>query len=123
MRFFEAHSSTNSVARTFDRVCDVLSELGYLEDGDQGVRVTRHGARLRRLYTEHDLLASECLREGVWAGLDGPALAACLSALVHESRREEGPPPRLPSPFLPSALADFPGAPSTIFAAGCVFHQ
>jgi ATP-dependent RNA helicase HelY len=95
---------TNSVARTFDRVCEVLSDLGYLQEGPDGVRVTRHGARLRRLYTEHDLLASECLRAGVWSGLDGPALAACLSALVHESRREDGPPARLPSGRLGEAL-------------------
>src|SRR5215213_6425525 len=95
---------TNSVARTFDRVCDVLSDLGYLETNADGVRVTRHGSRLRRLYTEHDLLASECLRAGVWTGLDGPGLAACLSALVHESRRDDGPPPRLPSGRLGQAL-------------------
>jgi ATP-dependent RNA helicase HelY len=66
--------------------------------------VTRHGSRLRRLYTEHDLLASECLRAGVWTGLDGPGLAACLSALVHESRREDGPAPRLPSGRVGDAL-------------------
>src|SRR4051795_4439321 len=95
---------TNSVARTFDRVCDVLSDLGYLDTGAEGVRVTRHGSRLRRLYTEHDLLASECLRAGVWKGLDGPGLAAVLSALVHESRREDGPPPRLPSGRVGEAL-------------------
>src|SRR3954470_11855996 len=95
---------TNSVARTFDRVCDVLSDLGYLDTGAEGVRVTRHGSRLRRLYTEHDLLASECLRAGVWKVRDGPGLAALLSPLLHESRREDGPPPRLPSGRVGEAL-------------------
>ena len=69
------------MARTFDRVCDLLAELGYL-DGDA---VTPEGQRLRRLYTELDLLAAECLRAGVWDGLDGPGLASVLSALIHES--------------------------------------
>ena len=35
-------------------------------------RVTERGERLRRLYTEKDLLAAECLREGVWGRLDAP---------------------------------------------------
>jgi ATP-dependent RNA helicase HelY len=84
---------TSSVARTFDRVCAVLTGLGYLS---ADARVTADGERLRRLYTEHDLLAAECLRRGAWDGLDGPGLAACLSALVHESRRDDGGPVALP---------------------------
>jgi ATP-dependent RNA helicase HelY len=38
---------------------------------------------------------AECLREGVWAGLDGPGMAAVACAVVYEARREEtglGPP-------------------------------
>jgi ATP-dependent RNA helicase HelY len=94
---------TNSVARTFDRVCELLTELGYLE----GDRVTAEGQRLRRLYTELDLVAAECLRAGVWDDLDGPGLASVLSALVHESRREEhGVAPRLPGGPVESALGD-----------------
>ncbi|MGO4598372.1 DEAD/DEAH box helicase [Terrabacter sp. 2RAF25] len=79
---------TNSVAKTFDRICDLLVEMGYLNDG--GESVTAHGDRLRQLYTEKDLLAAECLREGTWRRLDGPSLAAIVSTLVHEPRREEG---------------------------------
>ena len=84
---------TNTIARVFDRVCDLLTERGYL----LGDTVTAHGKRLRRLYAESDLLVSECLREGIWSGLDGPGLAACVSAVVYESRREDGAlEPRLP---------------------------
>src|SRR4051812_3186637 len=84
---------TNTIARVFDRVCDLLTERGYL-DGDT---VTLEGRRLKRIYTEADLLVAECLREGVWTGLDGPALAACASAIVYESRRDDtGLSPRLP---------------------------
>jgi ATP-dependent RNA helicase HelY len=81
-------SRTNTVAKTFDRICDLLVEMGYL--GDEAQTVTVEGNRLRQLYTEKDLLAAECLREGLWRRLDAPSLAAVVSTLVHEPRREEG---------------------------------
>jgi ATP-dependent RNA helicase HelY len=93
---------TNTIARTFDRVCDLLTERGYL-DGDT---VTPAGQRLRRIYAESDLLVAECLREGVWDGLDAAGLAACASALVYESRREEGTAPRLPGGAVKQALQE-----------------
>jgi ATP-dependent RNA helicase HelY len=77
---------THSVARTFDRICDLLEDLGYL--GADGLSVTPRGEQLRRLYSEKDLLAAECLRHGVWQRLDAPGLAAAVSTLVHEPRRE-----------------------------------
>jgi ATP-dependent RNA helicase HelY len=87
---------TNSVAKTFDRICDLLSEMGYL--GEDGNSVTAQGSQLRRLYTEKDLLAAECLRQGVWQRLDPPGLAAVVSTLVHEPRREESEiSPRMPT--------------------------
>jgi ATP-dependent RNA helicase HelY len=82
------------IARTFDRVCTVLDELSYL-DGD---KVTPAGQRLTRLYAELDLLAAECLRRGLWDGLNPAELAACVSVLSFESRRqvEDAGPARLP---------------------------
>jgi ATP-dependent RNA helicase HelY len=60
--------------------------------------VTELGSRLRRLYTEKDLLAAECLRGGAWAHLDPAELGAVVSMLIHEPRREEHDPfPRLPT--------------------------
>lgn len=86
---------TNTVARTFDRICDLLSELGYLsKDGRQ---VTEEGQKLRRLYTEQDLVAAECLRRGTWNRLDAPSLAGALSMLIHEPRGEEQLEPRMPN--------------------------
>ena len=73
---------TSSVARTFDRICDLLEEMGYLGSG--GATVTARGEQLRRLYTEKDLLAAECLRHAVWEKLDAPGLAAAISTLIHE---------------------------------------
>ena len=81
------------IARTFDRVCSVLNHLGYLDDG----RVTPDGRRLADLYTELDLLAAECLRRGLWDGLDPAELAACVSVLTFESRQsDDDTAPRLP---------------------------
>ena len=87
---------SNSVARTFDRVCDLLVDLGYLTEG--GAAVTSHGDYLKRLYTEKDLLAAECLRLGIWKRLDPPSLAAIVSSMLHEPRRDEGDlSPRMPN--------------------------
>ena len=87
---------SNSVARTFDRVCELLVDLGYLTEG--GAAVTSHGNYLKRLYTEKDLLAAECLRLGIWKRLDPPSLAAVVSSLLHEPRRDEGDlSPRMPN--------------------------
>ena len=94
---------THTIARTFDRVCRLLGELGYLE----GDTVTADGERLRRLYSELDLLAAECLRTGVWEGLGPAELAACASALVYEARSgDDVAPPRLPTGPAREALAE-----------------
>ncbi|MEP7193438.1 MAG: DEAD/DEAH box helicase [Actinomycetota bacterium] len=87
---------TNSVARTFDRVCELLADLGYLTEG--GAAVTAQGDYLKRLYTEKDLLAAECLRRELWKRLDPPSLAAIVSTLLHEPRRDEADvAPRMPN--------------------------
>ncbi|ADI11614.1 ATP-dependent RNA helicase [Streptomyces bingchenggensis BCW-1] len=94
---------TNTIARTFDRICALLSELGYLS----GEEVTDDGKRLARLYGELDLLASECLREGVWEGLAPAELAACASALVYEARAaDDAMPPKLPAGRAKGALGE-----------------
>jgi ATP-dependent RNA helicase HelY len=87
----QIRSRTGAVARIFDRVSDVLLELGYLERSDRGVvTATVHGRTLRRIYGERDLLVAECLRRGVWKDLDPAGLAAMAAALVYEPRRDEG---------------------------------
>jgi len=89
---------TNTVARQFDRVCDVLTALGYLEGTGKDVAVTEQGRHLMRLYSELDLVAAESLRIGLWDDLSVPELAAVLSMLVFEARRsDDASPPRVPS--------------------------
>ncbi|MDP9393777.1 MAG: DEAD/DEAH box helicase [Actinomycetota bacterium] len=97
------HSRTNTIARTFDRVCAVLDELGYLD----GEEVTPEGERLGRVYTELDLLTAECLRQGLWDGLTPAELAACVSSLAYESRQpEDASAPRLPGGAATEALLE-----------------
>ena len=94
---------THTISRTFDRICALLEELGYLD----GESVTAHGKRLALIYNELDLLTAECLRGEVWAGLAPAELAACVSALVYESRQpEDAAPPRLPPGSSREALAE-----------------
>src|SRR5699024_8799100 len=93
----QIENRTNVVARQFDRVCDVLDELGYLDQD----RVTVHGRRLQRINSELDLVAGECIRHGTWSDL-GPAELACvLSGLTFESRGADDP----PAPEFPSGAA------------------
>lgn len=98
-------SRTGSVAARFDRIVSVLLDLGYLADG--GDTVTEDGTRLRRLYSDKDLLAAQCLRSGAWRRLDPAELAAVVSMLVHEPRRDEGElSPRLPTDGVVEAWRD-----------------
>jgi ATP-dependent RNA helicase HelY len=80
-----AAQRTHSLARTFDKVCALLTERGYLTAGGE---VTPTGRTLARLWTEADLLVAECLRRGVWEGLDASQLAAAVSVVLYDSRRE-----------------------------------
>ncbi|WP_328701803.1 DEAD/DEAH box helicase [Aestuariimicrobium ganziense] len=77
---------TNTIAVRFDRICQVLVSLGYLDAEDPDV-VTTEGLRLQRIYSELDLVAAESLRDGAFDDLDVPQLAAVLSTFVYEARR------------------------------------
>ena len=88
---------THSIARTFDQVCALLSARGYLSgSGRDAGGVTDAGRQLARIWSESDLLVAECVRAGVWDGLSAAELAAAVSVLVYESRREAEAPVRLP---------------------------
>ncbi|MEO5533535.1 MAG: DEAD/DEAH box helicase [Pseudolysinimonas sp.] len=81
---------TGAVAVVFDRVTEVLTELGYLTGEGDALEVTAPGRALMRIYGDRDLLVSECLRRGIWDELDAPGLAALAVSLVYEPRRETG---------------------------------
>ncbi|GGM69604.1 ATP-dependent RNA helicase [Lentzea pudingi] len=86
-------ATTHSLARQFDRIRALLRERGYLSEAEE---VTAAGKRLTRLYSESDLLAAECIRNGVWKGLKPEELAAVVSSLVYEARRDGPVEARLP---------------------------
>jgi ATP-dependent RNA helicase HelY len=97
---------TNTIAKTFDRVCGVLTSYGYLETSDTGVlNISPDGQRLRRIYGEKDLLISQSLRMGAFNDLDAAEIAALASVLVYQAKREDrGLRPKMPSISLESAV-------------------
>ncbi len=97
---------TNTIAKTFDRVCDVLSAYGYLETGSDGSQaISSDGQRLRRIYGEKDLLISQSLRLGAFDDLDAVEVAALASVLVYQAKREDrGLRPRMPSVSLETSV-------------------
>ncbi|MCY1674742.1 DEAD/DEAH box helicase [Pseudarthrobacter sp. SL88] len=97
---------TNTIAKTFDRVCDVLSAYGYLDASTDGrLAISPDGQRLRRIYGEKDLLISQSLRLGAFGDLDAVEVAALASVLVYQAKREDrGLRPRMPSVSLETSV-------------------
>jgi ATP-dependent RNA helicase HelY len=93
---------TDSLGRTFDQICALLDQRGYLA-GDEA---TPAGRRLARIWSESDLVVAECLRDGVWDALDPAELAAVVSTLVYEARRDEPAGERMPTAAVRDAFAD-----------------
>jgi ATP-dependent RNA helicase HelY len=92
---------TGSLARTFDRICTLLDARGYLAADE----TTPAGRQLARIWSEADLVVAECLRAGAWDALDPAELAAVVSTMVYEPRREDRPIDRMPTPAVRDALA------------------
>ncbi|KZX22813.1 ski2-like helicase [Rathayibacter tanaceti] len=70
----QIRSRTGAVARIFDRITEVLLELGYFRRDDLAeLSLTPNGRTLRRIYGERDLLVAECLRKQAWTELDPAA--------------------------------------------------
>ncbi|MGQ7313484.1 DEAD/DEAH box helicase [Microbacterium arabinogalactanolyticum] len=85
----QIETRTGTVARTFDRVIDVLRVVDYVEGDGDDLLLTDAGRTMKRIYGERDLLVAEALRQGLWRTLDAPSLAAMASCLVYEPRRDE----------------------------------
>jgi ATP-dependent RNA helicase HelY len=84
---------TETLARRFDRVLGVLTQLGYVD----GWRLTDKGRRLTRIYGEGDLLVGEALAAGVLEGLEPSEVAALVSTVVYEARERTPLPGTLPT--------------------------
>ena len=84
----ELDADADSLARRFRRIVELLDQLGYLEEVDGALRATDAGRLLAGIHTEQDLFVSECLRRGVWRGLDQAGLAAMVATVVAHPRTE-----------------------------------
>src|SRR5439155_5706 len=73
---------TETLARRFDRVLAVLTDLGYVRDWS----LTSKGRTLTRIYGEGDLLVGEALATGLFDGLEPSEVASLVSTVVYEAR-------------------------------------
>ncbi|MDN6151525.1 MAG: hypothetical protein L0I91_08900, partial [Yaniella sp.] len=92
---------TNTIARTFDRIINLLTDFGYVEH-DQ---VTEPGQSLRRVYGDRDLLVSLLLQSGMMDNMAPEDLAGLAALLVFESSAEAQVfQPAMPTQMLQGAL-------------------
>ncbi len=92
---------THVIAKTFDRICDVLTHLGYIE----GEKPLEQGKILAKIYAESDLLLTETIRNGVLDSLSAPELISVVSSVIYESRGSENYSPKMPHQNVANALA------------------
>ncbi|CAB4330934.1 unannotated protein [freshwater metagenome] len=92
---------THVIAKTFDRICEVLNHLGYIE----GEKPLAQGKILARIFAESDLLLTETIRRGVLEGLSAAELVSVVSAMTFESRGSDNLAPKIPHSNVANALA------------------
>jgi len=92
---------THVIAKTFDRICNVLTHLGYIE----GEKPLEQGKILAKIYAESDLLLTESIRRGVFENLTPVELLSVASAMIYESRSIENYAPKMPHQNVANALA------------------
>jgi ATP-dependent RNA helicase HelY len=93
---------TNVIAKTFDRICDVLTHLGYIE----GEKPLAQGQILAKIYAESDLLLTETIRDGILDNLSAPELLSVVSSMIFQSRSREDYAPKMPHQNVANALAE-----------------
>lgn len=93
---------THVIARTFDHICDVLAELGYIE----GEKTLPQGQILAKIYTESDLLLTEAIRENLFDHLSSSELLSVVSSVIFQGRSSQVQAPRIPTGNVQSALSE-----------------
>ena len=93
---------TAVIAKTFDRICEVLTHLGYIADE----KPLEQGKILAKIYAESDLLLTESIRTGVLDNLSAPELLSVASAMIFQSRSSEVLAPKMPHVNVANALAE-----------------
>jgi ATP-dependent RNA helicase HelY len=87
---------TDSLARQFDKVLQLLERWGYV----RGWSLTPAGARLARIYHPQDLLVAESAERALLDGLAPAEIAGAASVFTYEARgplAAEAAAPRLPN--------------------------
>ncbi|MFM1786222.1 MAG: hypothetical protein RL228_172 [Actinomycetota bacterium] len=79
----------NIIAKDFEKVCDVLIELGYLVGTRPNLETTDIGKQLKGIHAESNLLISEVLNKELLSDLTAAELASVVSIFVYESRKDE----------------------------------
>ena len=92
---------THVIAKTFDKICQVLTLLGYIE----GEKLLPQGLILSKIYAESDLLLTESIRRGFFNELSPPELVSVASAMIFESRSQEDLSPKIPNENVAQVLA------------------
>jgi ATP-dependent RNA helicase HelY len=110
----EVRSRTESLARRFEKVLQLLEDWRYLD----GWALTRRGRMLARTYHEADLLVAEAIASGLLDGLDAPSLAALVSCFTYEHRGPgAAPPPVFPTRAVRARVADLEALAAALQAA------
>lgn len=99
-------TSTDSLGRTFERIIGLLTEMDYVELIDGEPQVTDEGERLSRIHNVSDLLVAQCLKRGIWDGLDPAELAGVASMVVFENRRATGGNPEAATDAMADAMGE-----------------
>ncbi|MBC3185572.1 DEAD/DEAH box helicase [Corynebacterium sp. zg-331] len=80
----EEAAASDTLSHTFRRILALLTELGYLTPT---LALTEEGENLARIHCTTDLLVAQCLRRGIWDGLDPAELAGVVSLCVFDNRK------------------------------------
>jgi ATP-dependent RNA helicase HelY len=93
---------THVIAKTFDRICAVLDELGYIE----GEKPLAQGKILAKIYAESDLLLTETIRLSLLDQLNPAELLSVVSCMIYQSRSQEDLAPKIPHQNVANALGE-----------------
>ena len=93
---------THVIAKTFDRICNVLTHLGYIEDD----KPLAQGKILAKIFAESDLLLTESIRREIFNGLTSTELLSVASAMIYQGRSAENYSPKMPHENVANALVE-----------------
>ena len=92
---------THVIAKTFDKICNILTLLGYIE----GEKLLPQGLILSKIYAESDLLLTESIRRGLFKDLAPAEILSVASTMIFESRSQEDLSPKIPNENVANTLA------------------